>query len=50
MWFCIVFLGFLMYFLNSIIVFLLVFLNVIVHENSWSKLIFKIQGPHRDRP
>ena len=34
MWFCIVFLGFLMQLLNSVIVFLLGFLNVIVHENS----------------
>ena len=32
--FCIAFLGFLMYFLNSSIVFLIGFLNVIVHENS----------------
>ena len=41
MWFCIVFLGFFMKFLNSIIVFLLGFLNAIVHENSWCKLIFQ---------
>ena len=50
MWFCIVVLGFLMYFLNSSIVFLLGFLNVIVYENSWCKLIFKIQGPYGDQP
>ena len=34
MWFYIVFLVFLMQLLNSVIVFLLGFLNVIVHENS----------------
>ena len=62
MWFCIVFLGLLKQFLNSSIVFLqdrmlilswflVGFLNVIVHENSWCKLIFfKIRGPYGDQP
>ena len=31
--------------LNSVIVFLLGFLNVIVHENSECKLIYKDTGP-----
>ena len=47
MWFCIVFLGFLLKFLNSIIVFLLGFINVIVHENSCCKLIFQDTVPLR---
>ena len=34
MWFCIVFLGFLVYFFDSMIVFLLGSLNVIVYDNS----------------
>ena len=45
MWLCTAFLGFLMQLLNSITVFLLGFLSVIIGENSWCKLIWKIQGP-----
>ena len=48
MWLYTAFLGFLMQLLNSITVFLLGFLSVIIRENSWWKLIFKDTGPRAE--
>ena len=48
MWLYTASLGFLMQLLNSITVFLLGFLSVIIRENSWCKLIFKDTGPRAE--